>query len=266
MLSINLILSFFAALTLIIVAIYDERERAAPGQTINLKKFNFFSLKIIIAFFSAVILIWTTIIALNAENETKRYQQEGQRKSDKRLQVDSIINSKNDLLNSKNDSLNKKSNEVIALQKELLYQLTGGESIPLLVADTTWEPESDNAFIGSYGFPERLILKLINTGKYPINDVRIKYDKFVAYSFGVGEFPEIYLPSNATKVIKSDTLENLTLVQLNNVYGFTMKYTIIWKTIEYSYFVTIFKNEKSERLRPFTFTIVKKYSYNKKTY
>ncbi len=260
---VTIILSFFAGFSLIIIALKEEREKYEPEGKKKFKKFSFWSIRIIISLISAVIVVWTALLANSAENETKSYQKQIQQKSDKILVLDSLINVKNDLINTKNDSLNKKSNDVIALQNELNKEFTGANSIPLLIADTMWGPELGSSFINGEGYPERLSIKLINVGNYPIIAVNIQYESFIVYTVETGKFPEIYLPGNATKEVTTYTLENLQGLQLNNPYGLTYKYAVSWKSLEYFFYVTIYKKNKIDHLRPNSFTIVSSYSYDK---
>ena len=87
----NLILSFFVALILVISAIKDEKQKSRGDEQKKSKKFNIFSLGIIVAIASAIILIWTSIIPEQASAKTDEYQS-------KTLSQDSVIQHKSDRL------------------------------------------------------------------------------------------------------------------------------------------------------------------------
>lgn len=268
LLSVPVVVTFIIALFFSIFFVsldYLEKKKEVKNDKELKKKKSFYRLR----------LFFTFLLGLCAIYEAYSHKEDEIASNRQQTKQDSTINSKQDLitaitlkldstsnkLNEKNDALissqkdiNKAQSRTIQLQDELFNQITGGNSMALLQLKI-----KGSDFVGNdvkpYDF-QLLQLHLINFGKYPIENLSIKYyttedrrQKFyprgsknytpqkVIIQFRNGEPKNTILLQNLhLYAMEEKTIKNINLdFDTTDLIDVNWNINVFWRNAQYSY-------------------------------
>lgn len=188
------------------------------------------TLPVILSIVSAIVLVVSAFYLQYDANKNKRVQEKILEKQDQLN--DELKKSYQDLSQAQKEiiystqELNKVQKEIIkaneksaVLQSELNNQITGGNSIPLLSGIATSELGRPIAYTDEDNRIQRLKLTLTNSGKYPLTNINITYDKIMRRLQGQGTYPIDYLgtiPKHIDYLSLGDELSYQFLVTWRN--------------------------------------------------
>ena len=129
---------------------------------------------------------------------------------------------KNDLLYKKSEAIINAQNVALHFSNELHNQLTGGNSIPLLMFDTTRSPNEDEVIAGLDFGPLRLKIRMKNFGNYPLNYINITCQRSRKHAEAADELPLHSLATKEERIIGIIPVEQLADQQYNASYLYTV--------------------------------------------
>ncbi len=246
LLSIEVIITFIVALFFGIFFIwidYREKKEEAKSNEERQKKKSFYRIRLLFTFLLGLLAIFETYN--HKDEEMKNHSLQSLQDSIMNVKQDTIstltkkLDSTSEVLNLKNDELITSQKKIIGsqghtirLQNELFNQITGGNSIPLITVSSKLEKLG-----GEFTGKVMLITKVKNSGKYPINNLEIKYVDFERVTDPHDHYAHtlnVYLPSDTSLILNQILVDNK-----HQYYDHIWRYIVSWKNYYYIFQFTL---------------------------
>ncbi len=146
---------------------------------------------------------------------------------------------------SQGDTIHGQSDTIILLERENANLFTGGNSIPILIMDSVFEPAIEGQTMEEP--VEKITTILQNSGKYPLSGIRLDYSIKMRYEGEPVELPEVNLAEHSSIPIRKFVINEMPLT---GEWITILKFTVAYKSIEYQCKALISYTLELPQLRP----------------